>query len=64
MSPRRWISSASQKVQYIGLSIGGMIGQAFAIAHGQRLISAMLVRYLAANAARRSKPAGRRASRR
>ena len=30
-----------QKVQYIGLSIGGMIGQAFAIAHGQRLISAM-----------------------
>jgi 3-oxoadipate enol-lactonase len=29
------------KVQYIGLSIGGMIGQAFAIAHGQRLISAM-----------------------
>ena len=30
-----------QKVQYIGLSIGGMIGQAFAIGHGQRLISAM-----------------------
>src|SRR5262245_35609781 len=30
------------RVQYIGLSIGGMIGQAFAIAHGQRLISAML----------------------
>ena len=30
-----------QKVQYIGLSIGGMIGQAFAIAHGQRLISAL-----------------------
>ena len=23
-----------EKVQYIGLSIGGMIGQAFAIAHG------------------------------
>ena len=30
------------KVQLIGLSIGGMLGQAFAIAHGQRLISAML----------------------
>jgi 3-oxoadipate enol-lactonase len=30
-----------QKVQYIGLSIGGMIGQAFAIGHGQRLLSAM-----------------------
>jgi len=33
---------AIPKVQYIGLSIGGMLGQAFAIAHGQRLISAML----------------------
>jgi 3-oxoadipate enol-lactonase len=31
-----------QKVQFIGLSIGGMLGQAFAIAHGQRLVSAML----------------------
>ncbi|HEY5828394.1 MAG TPA: alpha/beta fold hydrolase [Hyphomicrobiaceae bacterium] len=31
-----------ERVQYIGLSIGGMIGQAFAIAHGRRLISAML----------------------
>ena len=30
-----------QKVQYIGLSIGGMLGQAFALKHGQRLISAM-----------------------
>ncbi len=30
------------RVQLIGLSIGGMIGQAFALAHGQRLISAML----------------------
>ncbi len=30
-----------QKVQYIGLSIGGMIGQAFALKHGHRLISAM-----------------------
>jgi 3-oxoadipate enol-lactonase len=29
------------KVQFIGLSIGGMLGQAFAIAHGQKLISAM-----------------------
>ncbi len=29
------------KVQYIGLSIGGMLGQAFTIKHGQRLISAM-----------------------
>ena len=30
------------KVHYIGLSIGGMIGQAFAIGHGQRLLSSML----------------------
>lgn len=30
------------KVQYIGLSIGGMIGQAFAIGHEERLVSAML----------------------
>ena len=30
------------KVQFIGLSIGGMIGQAFAITHPQRLVSAML----------------------
>jgi len=30
------------KVQYIGLSIGGMIGQSFAIQHPDRLISAML----------------------
>ena len=30
------------RVQFIGLSIGGMLGQAFAIAHGQRLVSAML----------------------
>lgn len=29
------------KVHYIGLSIGGMLGQAFAIAHGARLRSAM-----------------------
>ena len=29
------------RVHYLGLSIGGMIGQAFALAHGQRLISAM-----------------------
>ena len=29
------------KVHYIGLSIGGMIGQAFAIAHGSKLASAM-----------------------
>jgi len=29
------------KVHYIGLSIGGMIGQAFAIEHGHRLHSAM-----------------------
>ncbi|HUS98454.1 MAG TPA: alpha/beta fold hydrolase [Hyphomicrobiaceae bacterium] len=29
------------KVHYIGLSIGGMIGQAFALAHGHRLNSAM-----------------------
>lgn len=30
------------KVHFIGLSIGGMIGQAFAIGHGHRLHSAML----------------------
>ena len=30
------------RVHYIGLSIGGMIGQGFAIAHGHRLLSAML----------------------
>src|SRR5215831_21241404 len=29
------------RVHFIGLSIGGMLGQAFAIKHGQRLISAM-----------------------
>ena len=29
------------KVHYIGLSIGGMIGQAFAIEHGNRLLSTM-----------------------
>jgi 3-oxoadipate enol-lactonase len=31
-----------EKVHYIGLSIGGMIGQAFAIEHGPRLLSTML----------------------
>jgi len=31
-----------ERVHLIGLSIGGMVGQAFAIAHGQRLLSAML----------------------
>ena len=30
------------RVHYMGLSIGGMIGQAFAIAHGHRLQSSML----------------------
>jgi 3-oxoadipate enol-lactonase len=30
------------KVHYIGLSIGGMLGQAFALGHGHRLHSAML----------------------
>lgn len=29
------------KVHYIGLSIGGMLGQAFALGHGHRLLSAM-----------------------
>jgi len=29
------------RVHYIGLSIGGMLGQAFAVAHGGRLLSAM-----------------------
>jgi 3-oxoadipate enol-lactonase len=32
---------AISRVHYIGLSIGGMIGQAFALAHGGKLISAM-----------------------
>src|ERR1700746_2825273 len=32
---------AIPRVHYIGLSIGGMIGQAFAIEHDARLISAM-----------------------
>src|ERR1700755_2635456 len=32
---------AISRVHYIGLSIGGMIGQAFAIEHGTKLISAM-----------------------
>jgi 3-oxoadipate enol-lactonase len=32
---------ALPRVHYIGLSIGGMIGQAFALAHGERLISAL-----------------------
>jgi len=31
-----------QRLHFIGLSIGGMLGQAFAIAHGPRLLSAML----------------------
>ena len=30
-----------QRVHYVGLSIGGMLGQAFAIEHPQRLISAV-----------------------
>ncbi|KAB2917791.1 MAG: alpha/beta fold hydrolase [Hyphomicrobiaceae bacterium] len=30
------------RVHLVGLSIGGMLGQAFAVAHGQRLLSAML----------------------
>ena len=32
---------AIPRAHYIGLSIGGMIGQAFALAHGERLISAL-----------------------
>src|SRR6478672_507031 len=30
-----------KRVHYVGLSIGGMIGQAFALAHANRLISAL-----------------------
>src|SRR5262249_26002461 len=37
------------RVHYLGLSIGGMIGQAFAIAHGDKLISAMWCDTLPAN---------------
>ena len=33
---------AIPRVHFIGLSIGGMLGQAFAIRHAQRLLSAML----------------------
>jgi 3-oxoadipate enol-lactonase len=33
---------AISRVQYVGLSIGGMVGQAFAIKYGARLISAIL----------------------
>lgn len=32
---------AIRQVHYIGLSIGGMLGQAFALEHGHRLLSAM-----------------------
>lgn len=32
---------AIPRVHYIGLSIGGMIGQAFALGHGERLLSAL-----------------------
>jgi 3-oxoadipate enol-lactonase len=32
---------AIPRVHYIGLSIGGMLGQAFALQHGERLISAL-----------------------
>ena len=35
------MSLAIPRVHYIGLSIGGMIGQAFAIEHGAKLISVM-----------------------
>ena len=30
-----------KRVHYVGLSIGGMIGQAFALGHGERLLSAL-----------------------
>src|ERR1700749_1201914 len=30
-----------ERVHYVGLSIGGMLGQAFALEHGSRLASAM-----------------------
>ncbi len=39
------------RVHYIGLSIGGMIGQAFAIEHGAKLISTMWCDTLPANPA-------------
>src|SRR3982750_751372 len=32
---------AIRRVHYVGLSIGGMIGQAFALGHGDRVISAL-----------------------
>src|SRR5258705_2805160 len=40
---------AIPRIHYIGLSIGGMIGQAFALAHGERLISAVGVDTLPAS---------------
>src|ERR1700751_2586685 len=43
---------AIPRVHYIGLSIGGMIGQAFAIEHGDKLISAMWCGTLPANPSR------------
>jgi 3-oxoadipate enol-lactonase len=45
-----------RRVHYIGLSIGGMLGQAFALDHGDRLVSAMWCDTLPAS------PAGARAA--
>ena len=49
---------AIPRVHYIGLSIGGMIGQAFALAHGDKLISAHVVRHLAGEPAGRARCLG------
>ena len=51
------------RVHYIGLSIGGMIGQAFALEHPNRLISAMWATRCR-QAHRERKPPGMNASRR
>ena len=58
MSPPCSTRLAIREVHYIGLSIGGMIGQAFALEHGARLLSAMWCDTHAANARRRRRGLG------